>query len=330
LSNPRKQRRAADRESATARMRSLATSGGGGWGPVISVGVALVVLLSWLTWYALGQRPITRDGSPSWSSDATAVVFDAEQNDRRDIAIMNADGTRVRPVSNVEGADEAAPTWSRDGLIAYEAEVDGNRDIYVVDATGSRKQRLTSEPADDRSPAWSPDGQRLIFISDRDSKPAFDLYLMHADGSGVERLTITGNNRAPQFSPDGAQIAFQSGRDVYVIELATRALRRLTSERQSGDGMHPTWSPDGKRIAFMTARAGRMQLWAMNADGTDQRELLKLPTGSAIEPRWSPKDNRLLFVRVPDDAPPIDRRAMGERAIYLLDIDSGKVARLSR
>lgn len=311
-------------------MRNLATSGGGGWGPVISVAVALVVLLSWLTWYALGHRPITRDGSPAWSPDGAAIVLDAEQNDRRDLVIMNADGTGVRPLSNLESADEAAPAWSSDGLIAYEAEVDGNRDIYLVNANGSRKQRLTIHPGEDQSPAWSPDGKRIVFSSDRDSKPSFDLYLMSADGSAVERLTMTGNNRAPQFSPDGAHIAFQSGRDVYVLELATRQLRRLTAEKQSGDGMRPTWSPNGKRIAFMTARSGRMQIWVMNADGTDQREFLKMPTGSAIDPRWSPKAERLLFVHVPDEAPPIDRRTPGERAIYVLDIGSGKVTRLSR
>jgi len=327
----KKQRRAADRGSAVSRVRKVAASDGSGWSPFISVAVAIVVLLGWLTWYALGHRPVARDGAPGWSPDGTAIVFDAEQNGRRDIVVMNSDGTNVHALSNIEGADEAAPAWSPDGSqIVYEAELDGNRDIYLLNANGTRKQRLTDDPAIDQSPAWSPDGKRIVFASDRDAKPSFDLYQMNADGSGVERLTTTGNNSAPQFAPDGMRIAFQSARDIYVLDLATRQLHRLTNQSEGGDGLRPTWSRDGRQIAFMTARLGRMQIWVMRADGSEPHALIEMPTGSAIDPRWSPKDDRVLFVHVPDEAPPPDRRTMRDRAVYVLDIGSGKVTRLSR
>jgi Tol biopolymer transport system component len=308
-----------------------AASGGGGWSPFISVTVALVVLLGWLTWYLLGHRPLSRDGEPSWSPDAVRVTYAAEQNGRRDIFAMNSDGTGVYAVANDGSADEAAPAYSPDGAsIAYDADIDGNREIYVVGTNGSNRVRLTNHPARDQAPAWSPDGRKIAFVSDREAPPSFDLYLMNADGTGVERLTSSGNNRAPQFSPDGTRIAFHSNRDVYVLDLATRQLRRLTHEQQTGDGMYPTWSRDSGRIAFMTARSGSMQIFVMNADGSNQKPLVRMPTGNAIEPRWSPKDDRVLFVHVPDEAPPVDGRTSSARAIYVVDVGSEKVTRLSR
>jgi Tol biopolymer transport system component len=293
--------------------------------------MALVVLAGWLTWYLLGHRPTARDGEPGWSPDAALVAYAVEQNGRRDIVTMNADGTNVQALASDERADEAAPSYSPDGSrIAYEADADGNREIYVVGANGANRVRLTSHPARDQMPAWSPDGKKIVFTSDREAPPSFDLYLMNVDGTGVERLTSSGNNWAPQFSPDGTRIAFHSNRDVYVLDLVTRQLRRLTFDTQAGDGMYPTWSRTGERIAFMTARSGAMQIFVMNADGTDQKPLVRMPTGSAIEPRWSPKDDRVLFVHVPGEAPPVDRWTSGERAIYVVDVPSGKVTRLSR
>jgi TolB protein len=312
-------------------VRKAASSGGGGWSPFISVAVALVVLLGWLTWYVLGHRPLTRDSSPAWSPDATHIAFESEQNGRSDILVMGSDGTDVRAVASIVTADEASPAYSPDGsLIAYDAELEGNREIYVMGANGAHPVRLTNHPAIDRSPAWSPTGAKIVFMSDRDSRPAFDLYMMNTDGSGVERLTSSGNNWAPQFSPDGSRVAFHSGRDVYVLELATRQLHRLTNEQQGGDGLYPTWSWDGTRIAFMTARNGAMQIFVMHADGSDQKPLVRLPTGSAIHPRWSPKDDRILFVHVPEETPPTDRRTTGERSIYVVDVVSERVTRLSR
>jgi len=71
--------------------------------------------------------------------------------------------------------------------IAFESVRDGNGEIYVMDADGSNQTRLTNNPADDGSPAWSPDGSRIAFYSDRDGN--YEIYVMDADGSNQTRIT---------------------------------------------------------------------------------------------------------------------------------------------
>jgi hypothetical protein len=80
-----------------------------------------------------------------------------------------------------------------------------------MDADGSNQTRLTQDPAGDWSPAWSPDGSRIVFQSDRDGNA--DIYVMHADGSNQTRLTRhAAGDWSAAWSPDGNRIAFESGR----------------------------------------------------------------------------------------------------------------------
>ena len=88
---------------------------------------------------------------------------------------------------------------------------------------GSGVIRLTDNDASDVTPAWSPDGRRIAFASERDGN--LEIYVMNADGSGVTRLTYNGaNDLFPDWSPDGRRIAFHSNRDgrmdIYVMNTA--------------------------------------------------------------------------------------------------------------
>ena len=64
--------------------------------------------------------------------------------------------------------------------------------------------------------------------------------------------------------------------------------------------MYPSWAPDGTRLAFMTWRNGRTELFTMKADGSDQRKLMDVERGDAIDPRWSPDGTRIAFVHMPE------------------------------
>jgi Tol biopolymer transport system component len=150
---------------------------------------------------------------------------------------------------------------------------------------------------------------------------------MNADGTGVEQITTTGSSWFPQFSPDGKTIALHVHRDVHVLDLATKTMRRLTTDPLNG--MYPTWSKDG-RLAFMTWRNGRTEIFTMAPDGSDQALLMSMPTGGAIDPRFTKEGDHLAFVHVPEATPDQPQSPDQARVIYVIDMETRKVRRLSR
>lgn len=310
-------RRAFDKIDRRARQRRI-------WGGVLAA-VATFALAS-AYWYWDTAEP-ARDGAPNWTPDGHSIVFAAEIGlGKGDIYLMNSDGGGRRQLTD-DPANDSTPSMSPDGQwIAFESDRDGNPEIYVMDRSGRNLRRLTNDPARDLAPAWSPDGKRIAFTSDRDQRASADVYLMNADGTGVERITSDLANWAPQFSPDGRALALQVGRDVWTIDLATRERRRLTIE--PANGMNPTWSPDGRRIAFVTTRNRKAEIFVMNADGTGQELLVTMPAGSVIDPRWSPRDSEIAFVLIPENAGPDDTASAP--AIYTVEVESKTVRRVSR
>jgi hypothetical protein len=127
---------------------------------------------------------------------------------------------------------------------------DGNADIWVLDEEGQEAQ-LTSDPADDLAPAWSPEGTRVAFESMRDGDS--EIYVMNADGSDQANLTDNSvPDHSPAWSPDGKRIAFESlrdgTRDIYVMNADGSEVMRLTFG--VGLSLAPHWSADSEQIIF--------------------------------------------------------------------------------
>jgi Tol biopolymer transport system component len=299
---------------------------------IISIVVGLCVLgaaMGGYWWYS--RRTAPRDGAPNWFPDGRVLVVAAESDEgRADIHRLNLDGGGREAIA-AHAANDTAPAVSPDGTrVAFESDRDGNSEIYVVTLVGGQVQRLTDNPARDSSPAWSPDGRRIVFTSDRDNRASADVYIMNADGSEVQRVTDDRANWAPQFSPDGQMLAVQIDTDVVVIDLRDGSRRRLTSG--TANGMNPTWSPDGSRIAFVTTRNRKLEIFTMNADGSNQTLLVSMSGAEVLDPRWSPDGEHIAFVRVPaaPERPSEEGGQEDMQAVYTVEVNSGVVRRVSR
>jgi Tol biopolymer transport system component/putative hemolysin len=202
-------------------------------------------------------------GPLSWSPDGSYIACVRGG----DVWVMDADGSNPRNLTNYEAGDQE-PAWSPDGQhIAFSSTRAGRisghasaTDIFVMNADGSDPRNLTDSTTNDMYAVWSPDGQYIVFQSNRDGD--WEIYVMGADGSNPRNLTNhEDNDFLPAWSPDGRTIAFDSERDgdreIYLMEADGSNVRRLTN-RQGMDGL-PTWSPDGRYIAFQSDRGGESQ-----------------------------------------------------------------------
>jgi TolB protein len=178
------------------------------------------------------------------------------------------------------------------GKIVFQSTQGGDgfaNDLYVMDADGKRQTRLTDDPADDASAAWSPQGDSIAFLSARRGV-GYEIYLMNPDGSN-QRLLFGDEQGGPlytgdfEWSPDGSKIRFITDGRIYVAQVGDGAgpVQNLTPAGSFDSAA--SWSPDGSRIAFISTVGGGPDLFVMNADGSG-RTPLTATTGAESNPRW--------------------------------------------
>jgi len=223
------------------------------------------------------------------------------------IVTLNPDGTGVAAITSDDMS--SSPQWSADGTkIAFERVRREGPPFYfplevavsTMNSDGSGVMLLTDDTSFNRSPAWSPDGTKLVFSGNRNGDD--DLYTINADGTGMTQITNgPGYDRQPVWSPLGDQIAFTSfGPDslhIYVARADGSGRRQLESSVEGP--VSPDWSPDGRRVTFDSYLT--RQIYSIGVDGTGLLQLTNDPytpslaaTNSA--PAWSPDGTKIVFV----------------------------------
>jgi TolB protein len=168
--------------------------------------------------------------------------------------------------------------------------------IYVIDAGSGRAKRLTTSEADE-APAWSPDGNQILFHR-QVTATNWDIYSVKPSGGPLRRLTRDpGQQLHPSWSPDGRRVAF-SQQDptgnwvIYTMNPDGSDHQRVTSEKESSQD--PEWSPDGKQLAFVAQTGGRESVALIQLDGSGRT----IVTGNRLavtSPSWSPDGKRIAF-----------------------------------
>jgi TolB protein len=194
--------------------------------------------------------------------------------------------------------------------------------LVVADADGENQQEIAKSSEPIMSPAWSPDGESLAYVSFESKASA--IYVQTLRTGERRRVSArSGINGAPTWSPDGGTLALTLSRkdgdvDVYTLNLKSQMLTRMTFD--PGIDTEPAWSSDGRQLYFMSDRAGAPQIYVIDVDQPQRATRVTFEGGYNARPRVSPDGKQLAVVH-------LDRGAF---RIAVVDLTSRGVQVLSQ
>ena len=191
--------------------------------------------------------------------------------------------------------------------------------LQIADADGYNAQILLESPEPLLSPAWSPDGKKIAYVSFEAKNSA--IYVQDILTGKRERVSaFEGINSAPAWSPEGSRLAMTLSKDgnteIYVMSLFSKTLHRMTNH--GGIDTEPAWSPDGKKIAFTSDRSGGPQIYEMDIRG-GQPNRVSFEGKYNTRPNYSPDGKSITLVHAVN----------GAYRIGLLDLSSGYITTLT-
>jgi Tol biopolymer transport system component/predicted Ser/Thr protein kinase len=262
-----------------------------------------------LTWSPDGKALVVAD---RLSRDAPAglILISTESGERRDSGIP-APGPLV-----------GYPAFSPDGKFLAFISGPGmfSNDVYVAPASGGRARALTSVHSWMLGAAWTESGRELVFGSDHAGLRT--LWRVALSAGAPVPVTFAADYAAfPAIAPRGKLAFVRAANDTNLWKAplgpsGARPIRIVASTQEEND---PSFSPDGKRIAFASDRSGSFEIYACDADGSNQLQLTTMRASSAGTPRWSPDAKQIAF----------DSTRNGHSDVFVVNSDGGAVRRIT-
>jgi Tol biopolymer transport system component len=256
----------------------------------------------------------------TWSTDNPQVATVAE-----DGTVSGAGYGHARIIAAAPGGKNAAADIYVVGeIIVASSRTAGKFQLYAAERSNlAQLTKLTPDTTSASDPAFSPDGSRIAYVSQRDGNA--EIYVMNADGTGATRVTNDPQaDGRPAFMPDGQAIVFHSSRpagkqQIWIVNVDGTALTQLTRDSVNSA---PTVSPDGQTVAYVSSRNKDVDIWLMGRDGSNQRQFTRSPQQRETEPRFL-RDGTLAYL--------VERRD-GNRTVQQVmraDLATGSVTALT-
>ncbi len=279
------------------------------------------------------------EDEPAFSPDGKFLAYTTDERGNLDVVVQPLSGGEPIRIAQTD-SDEGEPAWSPDGskLAFVSARDRGGRlgialntsalepylnakfgDIFLAPALGGSAIKLVE---DGYYPSWSPDGKRIVFMSNREGR--IGLWTVSADGGAPAPLTRDeGINYQPAWSPDGKWIAYGSGLPAGRFVLKVFAVADGTPTTLAGDYGYvtrPTWSADAKTVYFSGERNGILNVWRVGWDGTRPGKTSEMTVGQG-------QDSGLSISR---DGKKLAFAALrNEPNVWELDVSTGRLRAVS-
>lgn len=219
-------------------------------------------------------------GSLSWSSDRSKITYSARTPSDKGNEVYYVEAGKYKTPLRVtdDDASNVSPKFSNDArFIIYAKNANGNYDIYKFETGSGKNTNISNNTANDMSPAVSPDGTEVFFLSDESEKGKYDLYSMNMDGGNRTKLT-NGLNIEPdsiRISPDSSMIAF-----VTKGEKGSKAIQVIDMNKSavliSNGGYLASWSSDSKSLYFAASDKDSRKLVKYDITGRKTKDALKV------------------------------------------------------